>query len=208
MRDLNLGVIGNSGFSALIDKNGRIVWCCLPHFDGDPVFCSLLKDHHEPGPGFEDDGNDGFFDIAVDGFHHSEQHYLRNTAILITTIHDANGASIEITDFAPRFKRLGRNFRPMMIVRHVRPVEGNARIQVRLRPTHSWGAGSPNKTRGSNHIRFVTPDLVIRCTTDAPVSFISDEVPFVVERPFTMLIGERPFVFALHWRAFFRTATT
>ena len=38
-----LGVIGNCGFSALIDARGRIVWCCLPRFDSDPVFNALRQ---------------------------------------------------------------------------------------------------------------------------------------------------------------------
>ena len=42
---LAMGVIGNCAFSALIDKRGRIVWCCLPRFGGDPVFNTWL----EPG---------------------------------------------------------------------------------------------------------------------------------------------------------------
>ena len=42
---LALGVIGNCAFSALVDAHARIVWCCLPRFDGDPVFNALL----EPG---------------------------------------------------------------------------------------------------------------------------------------------------------------
>ena len=37
---LNLGVIGNCTFGALVDDAARIVWCCLPRFDADPVFCS------------------------------------------------------------------------------------------------------------------------------------------------------------------------
>src|ERR1700744_6166438 len=41
---LNCGVVGNCAFSALIDKMGRIVWCCLPRFDGEPVFNALLDD--------------------------------------------------------------------------------------------------------------------------------------------------------------------
>lgn len=40
---LELGLIGNSQIGALIDKQGEIVWCCLPRFDGDPVFCLFLK---------------------------------------------------------------------------------------------------------------------------------------------------------------------
>ena len=39
---LSLGVVGNCAFSALIDPHGRVVWSCLPRFDGDPVFHALL----------------------------------------------------------------------------------------------------------------------------------------------------------------------
>ena len=35
---LQVGMIGNCAYSALIDQQSRIVWCCLPRFDGDPVF--------------------------------------------------------------------------------------------------------------------------------------------------------------------------
>ena len=43
---LDLGLIGNGRIGALINGSAEIVWSCLPRFDGDPVFCSLLKDHH------------------------------------------------------------------------------------------------------------------------------------------------------------------
>jgi hypothetical protein len=88
---------------------------CLPCFDGDPVFCSLLQGNtHEP--------ERSFFDNVVQDFPRSEQHYQHNRAILIITLYDADGAAIEIADSAPWFKRLGRVFRPMMMVRHVRLV--------------------------------------------------------------------------------------
>ena len=50
---LAMGVIGNCAFSALIDARARIVWCCLPRFDGDPVFNALLQ----PGMGKTEDGH-------------------------------------------------------------------------------------------------------------------------------------------------------
>jgi GH15 family glucan-1,4-alpha-glucosidase len=77
----------------------------------------------------------------------------------------------------------------MMIVRQVRPLNGDPCITVRVRPVHSWGSGRPERTRGSNHIRYVMPDLTLRMTTDAPISFILDEVPFILEEEFTMLLG-------------------
>ena len=183
MSNLDLAVIGNCSFGSLVDKRGRMIWSCMPRFDGDPVFCALLN-------GNGDDEKFGFFDIVIDDFARSEQHYLRNTAILVTTLYDAHGSAVEITDFAPRFKQFGRIFRPLMTVRRVKPVLGNPRIRVRLRPVYGYGASRPEITHGSNHIRHVTPGgLALRLTTDAPVSFILDEIPFVLEEPFDLILG-------------------
>ncbi len=182
MSDLNLGVIGNSTFGALVDRKARIVWSCLPRFDGDPVFNTLLN-------GDGDAAEHGFFDIEMDNYARSEQRYLHNSAILVTTLYDTDGAALEITDFAPRFKRLDRVFRPMMFIRHVRPAIGHPRIRIRLRPSASYGAERPTRTRGSNHVRFVGPAVTLRCNTDAPVTYLMDEVPFILEEPFSVMLG-------------------
>lgn len=177
---LDLAVVGNSNIAALIDARGRIVWCCIPRFDGDPFFCSLLNNG---------DGEKGFWDIELFDFARSEQEYRRNSAVVVTTLHDEHGGVVEITDFAPRFKQFGRIYRPMSLVRHIRPVEGQPRIRIRTRPTYDYGAARPETTRGSNHIRYVMPDLAVRITTDGPVTYLLEEVPFVLDRPITMLMG-------------------
>jgi hypothetical protein len=41
--NLDLGLVGNGSLGALIDAQGRVVWGCLPAFDGDPAFCALLQ---------------------------------------------------------------------------------------------------------------------------------------------------------------------
>lgn len=184
MSDLNLAVIGNGSYGGLIDRDGRLVWACLPHFQDDPLFCSLLNG------GDEKEDKAGFFDIVLERQVRSEQKYIHNTAVLITTLFDDNGGSLEVIDFAPRFKRLGRTFRPMSMVRLLRPLSGLPRISIRLRPTYGYGASTPLTTRGSNHIRYVMPDQTLRCTTDAPVSYILNEVPFVLEDPITILLGQ------------------
>ena len=94
MASLDLGVIGNCAFAALVDQNARIVWCCLPRFDGDPVFHSLLG-----APNGEEET--GFFAIEVEELVQSEQSYAPNTAILETVLHGRHG-SLRVTDFAPR----------------------------------------------------------------------------------------------------------
>jgi GH15 family glucan-1,4-alpha-glucosidase len=87
MSDLELGVIGNCSFSALIDRRGRIVWCCLPRFDSDPIFRSLINGDAETVA-------DGFFDVLIDDFAYSEQHYAANTAVLVTRLHYQHGAPV------------------------------------------------------------------------------------------------------------------
>src|SRR5581483_2378147 len=103
MADLDLGVIGNSIVAALVDRRGRIVWYCLPRFDGDPVFCSLLNG---------EDPKQGFAEVVLEDLASASQQYLDNTAVLVTTLTDAHGATLRITDFVPRFKQYDRIFRP------------------------------------------------------------------------------------------------
>lgn len=182
MNNLDLAVIGNSTYAALIDQQAKVVWTCLPRLDGDPMFCSLL----EPAG---DCADHGYFSIELAGYSHSEQRYLHNSAILVTRLFDAHGSGVEITDFAPRFKQFDRIFRPSMMVRHIRPLGGEPRVTIKLRPTADYGARPAALTRGSNHVRYVGGDMTLRLTTDGPVGYIVDEVPFVVEQPITMLLG-------------------
>lgn len=181
MSSLDLALIGNGSIGALIDPKGRIVWSCFPRFDGDPVFCSLLKNHGEPAH--------GFFDIELMDFDYAEREYRPNSAVLLTKLYSKDGACVEITDFAPRFKQFGRTFRPTMLIRHIRPRAGNPRVRIRLRPAFDYGSHRPEMTRGSNHLRYVMPDMTLRLTTDAPVVYVADEIPFNLERPFTMVLG-------------------
>ncbi len=89
MSDLNLAVIGNSAIAALIDRRARIVWCCFPRFDGDPIFCSLLEVADDPTGA-------GLFDIELTNLESAKQEYVRNTAILVTTLTDDAGATVQI----------------------------------------------------------------------------------------------------------------
>lgn len=176
---LDLGLIGNCHVNALVDGQGRIVWWCLPRFDGDPVFCKLV----------DQDGTGGIFAVELEGVERAEQRYLPNTAILVTRLLDGRGEGIEITDFAPRFERFGRSFRPSMLVRRVRPLGGSAMIRVRLRPRFGHGAVQPAVTRGSHHIRYADTDFVLRVSTDAPITYVLDESLFRLDRPLHFLLG-------------------
>jgi GH15 family glucan-1,4-alpha-glucosidase len=180
MGNLDLGLIGNGAVSALVDPKGRILWSCMPRFDGDPTFCALLGD---AGSGR------GAFSVEVDHFATSEQSYMRNTAVLVTTLYDRHGGVAEITDFAPRFKQFGRSFYPMMLVRRVRPLAGSPVIRIRLEPTFGYGEGTPSTTFGSNHVRYVAPELVLRLTTDASIAAVLEQTWFVLDTDLTFILG-------------------
>ena len=180
--NLDLGLIGNCTISALIDAQARMVWCCMPRFDSDPVFHALL----DSADGI---GDEGSFQIQLEGCQTSEQAYDENTAILRTRLFDGRGGAVEVTDFAPRFFRHERPFRPMQLVRRVRAIQGTPRIRIVLRPRADWGRTTPSRTRGSNHLRFVTPERTVRLTTDAPITYILDETTFTLSGAINLLIG-------------------
>jgi len=179
---LELGVTGNCIISALVDREARVVWSCLPRLDGDPVFHALVDD------GEREDAR-GFWSIELVGLERTEQEYLGNTAVLATRLFSSNGSAVEVTDYCPRFERGGRMFRPQMLVRRVQTLAGTPRLRVRLRPSFGYGALAPEITHGSNHIRYVSPDRVLRLTTDAPVSYLLAETPFVLERSMHLVLG-------------------
>ncbi|MGE4431804.1 MAG: glycoside hydrolase family 15 protein [Sphingobium sp.] len=181
---LDLWPIGNCQVSALVDRAGRFVWGCVPRVDGDPVFSSLLDSAPRAG-----DGARGFWEIDLENCVRTQQHYLRNTPVLVTTHTDVDGNVVEVVDFCPRYTGEGRIYRPVAFARIVRPIKGSPRIRVRLRPSRHWGAEDAPRTRGSNHIRYLVDDMVLRLTTTAPVGWIEDERRFRVEDALYFFLG-------------------
>ena len=181
MSSLDLAVIGNCTVASLITPAGGHVWHCFPRLDGDPLFNALVGG---PSP------QSGFSDVLLRNFASSEQRYVTNTAIVETILRDTSGAALRILDFAPRFKRFGRFFRPPLIVRRIEPISGRPLITVRVRPTFSYGARLPQVTRGSNHARFVGDNLVMRMTTDMPVSYALHETQFALDQPINVFLGD------------------
>lgn len=191
--NLNLAVVGNCQISALIDEGGRLVWMCLPRHDGDPMFCSLLG-------GSRDDGH---AEVQLLNLAQRTQQYRRNTAIVETTLRDATGGALRITDFCPRHRRFARMFRPMSLIRIVEPIAGRPVVRLCIRPRHDYGTAVPPVTVGSNHIRYQGSVVTLRLTTDAPLTTLLEERPFVLTSSIAMVMGpdetltEAPGAFAL-----------
>jgi GH15 family glucan-1,4-alpha-glucosidase len=176
---LDLAVIGNCRTAALVDTSARLVWWCFPRFDGDPVFCRLLAGDEEKG----------FSDVLLDRVANIESEYQRNTPVVTTVMTAQDGAAIRITDYAPRFRNFGRITRPPQLVRMIEPIAGLPRITIRFRPTHNYGEQMPQRSLGSNHIRYWGGETSVRLTTDAPLGYIEKEAPFLLTKPVHMVFG-------------------
>lgn len=168
---MDLAVVGNGMFGALIDSRGRYVWCCMDTFDGDPVFNCLINNNSD---------KTGFFDVVLENFERAEQIYASNSAVLLTTLYSSQGDVIEIRDFAPRFRHFDRLFRPFQLFRTVRRVQGDPRIAIRIRPTFQYNSTDGYQTRGSQHVRFCGPTHTWRVTTNTSVRHILEEMSFLV----------------------------
>ncbi|MGB6668631.1 MAG: glycoside hydrolase family 15 protein [Candidatus Acidiferrum sp.] len=175
----HLGLIGNCQFSALVGRNGEIVWCCLPRFDSEPVFSTLL-----------DEKEGGSFLVGPADGQSGKQTYLENTNILETRFNTSSG-SFRVVDFAPRFTQYDRTFRPTQLFRIVEPLEGTPRIRVVCDPRLGWSKEVPTRINGSNHVRFEGFESRLRLTSDIPISYLNGQ-------PFT-LTGRRHLV--LTWGA-------
>ena len=181
MNTLNLGLIGNCQVGVLADSRGRFVWGCFPRVDSDPAFCSLL------GGGGETES--GFFEVELLNFESSEQTYVGNTPILATTLYDGSGGSVRIEDFAPRYEQFGRTFRPIMVIRCIRPLSGSPTIRIRLRPAADYGGKRSEITFGSNHIRYVDSRFTLRLTTNASLTAVLEERAIVLEEPLSLILS-------------------
>jgi GH15 family glucan-1,4-alpha-glucosidase len=179
MRLEHLGLVGNCQFSALVERTGEVVWCCLPRFDSAPVFSTLL-DQEEGG---------SFLVGPADGSA-GRQRYVENTNVLETTFTTEAG-SFRLLDFAPRFVQHDRIFRPTQLFRILEPVEGTPLVRVQCSPRLGWSKEKPSELQGSNHLQFEGFGSALRLTSDIAQSYLGG-------RPFA-LTGRRHL--ALTWGA-------
>jgi GH15 family glucan-1,4-alpha-glucosidase len=176
MRLEDLGLIGNCQFSALVHNSGDIVWCCLPRFDSEPLFSTLL-----------DSQEGGSFRVGPAGGEVGAQRYQPNTNILETTFRTSTGA-FRVIDFAPRFLQYGRTFRPKQLIRIVEPIEGTPRISVLCQPRLGWSKEQPPVVQGSHHLRFERFSDPLRLTTELPLSYLNGQ-PFTLTRRHHMVLS-------------------
>jgi GH15 family glucan-1,4-alpha-glucosidase len=176
----DLGLVGNCQISALVERSGAIVWCCLPRFDSEPVFSALL-----------DAGQGGRFLVGPAGGGSGTQRYIENSNVLETIFRTDSGA-FRLLDLAPRFIQYDRVFRPTQLVRIVEPLEGAPQLTVRCEPRLGWSRNIPSQLLGSNHVGYEGFSSSLRLTTDIPISYIGGSAFALTERRHLVLAWGPP----------------
>lgn len=175
-----LGLVGNCQISALVRRDGAIVWSCMPRFDSPPIFGKLL-----------DERDGGAFTIGAADGALGVQRYTSNTNVLETTFETKEGA-FRVIDFAPRFMQYDRSFRPTKLVRIVEPTSGAPRVRVSCDPVLGWSKAKPARDHGSHHVAFHGFESSLRLTTDAPLSYLDGEPFALTERKHFVLSWGSP----------------
>jgi GH15 family glucan-1,4-alpha-glucosidase len=131
MNNLHYGIIGNCQSAALVSKTGSIEWCCLPKFDAASVFASLL-----------DEEIGGYFGFEVDESYQINQHYLKDTAILVTRF--SNGLdAFEVHDFMPRYYMADQKYhKPPEVIRAIKHCSGKPSFKVQYHPALEYAKGT------------------------------------------------------------------
>lgn len=168
MSQLDFALIGNCQISALIDKQGTFVWCCMPRFDSPSIFASLL--------GGEEAGYWSCHPEA-DSFE-TNQTYCRNTNIVRTGFSTKNEDQFEVIDFCPRFYDRNTYFRPAQILRIIRPLKGNPRVQMFLVPRFDYGKTKPEVTVVGDGIVFRSGETKLFFHSDIPISYLMEGKAF------------------------------
>lgn len=164
-------VIGDRRTAALVGADGAIVWYCLPHYAGKPVFGAVL-----------DQARGGYWRIGPATSLGGAQRYQPGSTTLVTTW-DLSGGQLELTDTMawPWDERQESEGGPdgRVIVRRLRCTHGSVRIQLDYRPRKDFDAISPLHRESTevvtsfegqplslwvSHVVEITPEGVSLCT--------------------------------------------
>lgn len=154
------GLIGDGATAALVGRDGRIAWLCLPRFDSPAIFCGLL-----------DAARGGHFKVAPDRVEESRQYYEADTAVLVTEMKNAQG-TVRLTDFCPLMA--GADLSEDVpatrreLVRTLTVVDGTVTVQIDIEPR---GECEVTPRNGSVRIRCVLqPDLMLYLSSALPLT--------------------------------------
>ena len=154
-----MGLVGDGTTAALVGRDGTIPWLCLPRFDAEPLFCSLL-----------DAARGGCFTVAPEQLVESRQRYEPDTAVLVTELRSPTGV-LAVTDALAL--RSGADLSDDLsagrreLVRSAVVLEGTVRVRVELEPR--GGARAEAAAGGLAVEAWRRPDLALHLRSNRPL---------------------------------------
>jgi GH15 family glucan-1,4-alpha-glucosidase len=151
----DLGLIGDGTTSALVGLDGSIPWLCLPRFDSEPLFCSLL-----------DDAGGGSLTVAPEEVIEARQRYEPDTAVLVTELRSPEGV-LAVTDALALYPGAvlsedapaGRR----ELIRSAQVLDGSVRVRVDIEPRGGASAEAAAGGLAVHAWRRPDLDLHVRC---------------------------------------------
>jgi GH15 family glucan-1,4-alpha-glucosidase len=130
LRIQDYGIIGDCRAAALIGRNGSLDWLCWPEFDSPAIFAGLL-----------DSQKGGFWRIGPVSPCRTSRRYVGESNVLETSFSCAGGDAV-LTDLMPVASEEDK--RRMLIpdreiLRQIRCIRGETRIQVDFQPRENYG---------------------------------------------------------------------
>ncbi|HJV33688.1 glycoside hydrolase family 15 protein [Geomonas sp.] len=164
------GVIGDRRTAALVAGDGTVDWYCVPDYDGDSVFGSVL----DPDRG-------GFWRFGPDEPTLGIQRYLEKTAILLTEW-DLPSGKLELSDAMPwpdDERRHGEAQRA--IIRRIRCLSGVATVRFQLQPRFKFQEMEVQPDDGAGNVSFRSDEQAFTLWTSFPVRKIDSSLSATVQ---------------------------
>jgi GH15 family glucan-1,4-alpha-glucosidase len=149
-----LGLLGDTRTAALVDEYGRLVWLCLPHFDGEPVFASLVAG--EDGGGFAM-GPAGPAEVEHRGY--------RSHSTVLETAWRTGGARLVLTEGMVA-EVAGALLPTFCLVRRLEAHGGPVSCSLRFDPRFGTERRAPRVRAGPAGIVCVDRGIALACTAD------------------------------------------
>ncbi len=161
----NHGLITSNRTAALVGSNGTIDWACLPKFDSNPVFSSIL-----------DSKKGGFFSIRMSNLKgvRTFQSYKDSTNILVTEFIRDGKPRLRLTDFIPTSEYPTVNFPE--IHRYVEAPNGDVRVRLDLHPIFDFARKKPSIDKTISGYIFRADGESVALACDVPLKVSEDYV--------------------------------